>query len=344
MIKIYLLNLLISFLSYQNQNKDTIDTYLNTLHKEEKLNGNVLIIQNGKTLYEKSFGYTDGSKNTKLSKEYKFNIGSVYKEFPAVSIMQLEQNKLIHLDDKVSKYIPDLPQWSEKVTLKNLLQYSSGLPLINWNQYFSKGNNVTFEDVFKDLQALDTLQFEPGTNYLYSNNNPILLIKIIENVSNMKFEEYLQKHICIPFHLKNIILKEQYPFIDKNKMAIPFDTHFKEDNYKIAIKNIILTTTARDIASWFEQLDTYKIINKESIKTLSETVITGDNIQSPLGSCTWKNNTIIKHAHHGSSGNYECLVSRFNQDGITIVILTNQKNGNVHEITDTIYKILKKDI
>lgn len=341
MFKILFLPLFFTFLG--NPNQDSLDTYLNHLNKEGKLNGNVLVIQNGKTVFEKSFGYTNGSKETKLNKNYRFIIGSVYKEFPAVSIMQLKEKNLLHLEDNVAQYLPELPKWAEKVTIKQLLQYSSGLPLVNWREFFSKEISITEEALMKEIQKIDSLQFEPGTNYLYSNNNPILLIKIIEKVSKMNYEQYLQKNILLPFHMKTTLLKDKYPFLNKKRMAIPFDSTFIEDTYEIAFKGLLLATTAKDIAVWFEQLDDFKIISKQDVKTLSEVAIEGENIQAPLGSAIWQNENLLEHAHHGQSGNYECLIRRFKEEKLTIVILTNQKNKNVHEISDTIYTILKKE-
>ena len=85
----------------------------------------------------------------------------------------------------------------------------------------------------------------------------------------------------------------------------------------------------------------FEVVSKSSIKTLSEEAKIGDNIQSPLGRCDWENEKVIEHSHHGSSGNYECVVRRFKQEGITIVILTNQKHSNVYDISNEIYKKIK---
>jgi len=341
MFHLLLLNILISLVA--NQNNQHIDTYLSDLHQEGKLNGNVLVIKDGKTVYEKSFGYADGSKTALLNKDYRFNIGSVYKEFPAVAIMQLKEQNRINLTDKISKYLTDLPKWSEKVTVKNVMQYSSGLPRIPWNDYFSNGLKVTEESLIEGLKSIDTLNFEPGTDYLYSNNNPILLIKIVEQITQSSFGDYMQENIFDTFDMKGTILKDEFPYLDKTLMAIPFNTEFKEDDYNLAVKSMLFSATARDLAHWFENLGNFKVISKKSVKTLSEVVKVGDHIQAPLGRCDWKNDVITEHAHHGSSANYECIVRRFKQDGITIVILTNQKHRNVHDISDTIYEILTKE-
>ena len=338
MTKTLLLSLIISLFGCQN-NED-IDTYLNERYEKGQLNGNVLVTKDGKTLYEKSFGYADGSKNTRLTKDYRFNIGSIYKEFPAVSIMQLQEKNLINLDDKISKYIPELPKWSERITVQNLLQYSSGLPTIGWDVYFNKGINVNDSHIMEEIKSVENLEFEPGSDYLYSNSNPILLIKIIENITNTTFNQYLQEHIFIPYGMENTIIKEQYPYEDKTLMAIPFGGDFKEDDYKLSAKSLLFSSTATDLVNWFEKLGNFEIVNKQSLKKLSEQAKKGDNVQSPLGYSEWVNNKVVEHSHHGSTANYECIARRFKQDKITIVILTNQKHQNVFDISDEIYEIV----
>ncbi len=341
MAQILLLHLIISLFGCHSS--ENIDTYLNELHEKAELNGNVLVLKDGKTYYEKSFGYTDGSKNTMLTKEYRFDIGSIYKEFPAVSIMQLQAKNQINVEDKISKYLPELPNWSKKISVKNLLQYSSGLPTIGWDAYFSKGINVNDNHILEEIKSVKNLEFEPGSDYLYSNSNPILLIKIIETITKTTFSDYLEKNIFNPYGLDNAIIKDQYPYEDRTLMAIPFNTDFEEDNYKLSVKSLLFSFTASDLAHWFEQLGEFKVIPKKSVKILSEQAKKGDNIQSPLGYTEWKNDTLVEHSHHGSTASYECVARRFNKDGITIVILTNQKQGNVYEISDTIYEIIKSE-
>ena len=94
---------------------------------------------------------------------------------------------------------------------------------------------------------------------------------------------------------------------------------------------------------WFEQLDSFKIISKESLKFLSETAKKGENIQSPLGVGIWEGDKIIEHSHHGSMINYECMIRRFKQDDLTIVILTSQNNRNADDISNKIAEIIREE-
>ena len=323
--------------------KNEIGAYLKELHRNGKLNGNVLVVKDDQTLYEKSFGYADGSKSILLNKNFRFNIGSVYKEFPAVAIMQLSEKNLLKTDDKIQKYLPDLPNWAKKISIKHLLQYSSGLPNINANEYVSKNLTLTDELILGDLQKIKKLEFEPGTDYLYTNYSPILLMKIVEKITKKNFKDYARENIFEPFGLKGTVIKDQYPYKNKDLMAIPFDKEFKEDKFKTTISGVLFTSTINDMYLWFKQLDSFKIISKDSVKFLSETVKNGDNIQSPLGAGIWKDGKIIEHTHHGSMINYECVVRRFKQDDLTIVILTNQNQRNVYDISNKIREIISKN-
>ena len=194
--------------NYDTSGSDKIEAYLLQLHKDGKLNGNVLVLKDNQTIYENSFGYADAFKSTLLNKEYRFNVGSVYKEFPAVAIMQLEEENKINLNDKSSTYLPELPVWNDKITIKHLLQYSSGLPIIPWSKYFDKDINVKDEDIMNGFQEIEKLEFEPGSDYLYSNNNSILLIKVIEKITKSTFKEYIQEEILTPLSMNSTLIKD----------------------------------------------------------------------------------------------------------------------------------------
>ncbi len=340
LFNIILINL--SFIALGCQTHDSIDSYLTSQFEKGKLNGNILIIKDGKKEYEKSFGYSDASRKNQLTKDYRFNIGSVYKEFPAVAIMQLQEQNKLEINDKLSKYLSQLPAWAEKISIKHLLQYSSGLPRVAWGNYFGKGLAIRSEDVLNDLKETKSLAFTPGASYLYTNYSPILLISVVEKISGIDFSQYVQENLFTPFNIRNTVIKEGFPYADQSLMAMPFDEHYVQDDYKIQMHNLLFSATANDLAIWLQQIGDFNIITKSSVKFLSEKAIKGDNIQAPLGRGRWVNNKFVGHSHHGSSGNYECVVRRFKEERITIIILTNQKHGNVFDMSDDLYDLIKK--
>lgn len=337
-LKITLLLLLLRFLLGCEQPTD-MNSYLTALHEEGKLNGTVLVMKNDSLFYEGSFGSADASGTINLTRDHRFNIGSIYKEFPAVAIMQLQEKGKLHLDDKLNLYVQDLPKWSEDISIKNLLQYSSGLPKMKFDEHFGKGVTVTDEVIWNDLINVKELEFDPGTGYIYTNYNPMLLIKIVESISGKDFPTYAFENLFQPFGLHKVKINNQYPYLDKSNMAIPFDDNFKEDLYNIKIDWVLFSATTTDLYYWFSNLDSFKIISKESMKFLSEEAKIGFNIQAPLGYCDWKNDEIKEHVHHGSSASYESLVKHYKEDKLMIILLTNQKQGNIYEIADTLYDL-----
>ena len=158
----------ISKLAAQNNTENEIDALMNKVHASGIFNGNILVLQKGKTVYQSSFGYANVGKKEKLNADYRFNIGSIAKEFISVGIMMLKEQGKLNVEDKVSKYIDSLPNWADKISIKNLLQYTSGLPDINWKTIQGDA------DIFRDMKQVSKLDFEPGTNYAYNNSNVFL--------------------------------------------------------------------------------------------------------------------------------------------------------------------------
>jgi CubicO group peptidase (beta-lactamase class C family) len=165
-------------------------------------------------VYQSPIGKADASGKDMLTADYRFHIGSIAKEFNGVGIMLLKEERNLSLDDKVSKYLPELPAWANKISILNLLQYTSGLPNIKWETVKSDA------DIMNDLKKLDTLLFEPGTNYYYNNNNVFLQRRIIERITGMPFNAFVKQQLLIPanmnysvvdpMHLSNEIQAQLY--------------------------------------------------------------------------------------------------------------------------------------
>ena len=145
--------------------------------------------------------------------------------------MQLYEKVLISLEDDVYKYVPELPSWSKDVSVKNLLQYSSGLPDIQYQKYPPE-KLVTYQEVFDDIINIKQLLFKPGSSYLYTNYSPLLLMKIVEHITHQPFPNYAKEHL---FNSDDIVIKDEYPYKDNREMAISFDEKHEVDTFKIAL-------------------------------------------------------------------------------------------------------------
>lgn len=326
--------------STDSEIENEIDSLLTSLNQNGDFNGIVLVAKGEKVIYNKGFGFSNGDKKTVLSVTDRFNIGSIYKEIPAIAIMQLEEKKLLDLDDPIKRHLKNLPDWSNHITVLNLLQYTSGLPKINWGKHTEINDQVLTDD----LLEISDLEFIPGENYLYTNYSPFLLSQIVESISGKSFPEYAFQNILKPLELNHSKFNESFPYEDRSSMAISFDSTFMEDAPPFVLKSSIFlfSTTTEDLFKLLKNLHSYNVIEKNSINTISRTVdLNIKKMESPLGQIKHQENQIIEHTHHGSSGNYESLINKDILNKNTIIILTNSKKNNVHSIKNSIKELLK---
>lgn len=157
-----------------------LDEYFTALTNLKNFNGNVIISKHGQLLIDKTYNITGETDSLKVTKDSKFIIASVSKVFIKFSILKLAELKKLQLTDKVSKFISDFPN-GEKITIEQLMHHQSGLPreLMNKDSYDSLSLSKTVE-----LAKLEKLQFEPGTQTLYSNVGYFLLHYIIDKTSS----------------------------------------------------------------------------------------------------------------------------------------------------------------
>jgi len=314
----------------QTDKINQIDLLVKRSNQAGVFNGNVLVSKNNKIIYNASFGVTDASKRDKLTTDYRFNIGSITKEFSAVALMQLQEKGKLKLDDKVSKFIPELPKWANEVTIRDLLQYTSGIPNVNWKKIRDD------KDLFDGLRQIDTMDFKPGTAYDYNNNNIFLRHFIVERLTGMSFKNYVEKFI---FKLCKMDLSILTPFENEKNIARGFNNNSVEDKADLPITGGTYLTT-QDLLKWENCLQANKLISKTSLFEIGQQ-FKGEETQSALGAAKFKDGDLITHLHDGRAGSYEAILVSDIREKFTIILLSNNYNGKVFEISDAIKAILK---
>lgn len=317
-----------NFYGQTNKAATKLDSLFQKALQSKTFNGNVLIAEKGKIIYEKAFGKADTSNTIQLNTDYRFHIGSIAKEFNAVGIMILKEQGKLKLNDPVSKFLPELPSWANKIKIINLLQYTSGLPQIKWNEVNQDSDNMAF------LQKTSVLDFEPGTKYDYNNNNVFLQRRIIEKITNMSFNSFVINKILKPIGIKNAVVDpdEKEPLFAKS-----FNSKGKQDILKYNISGWT-ALNLKDFYKWSQAINSFKIINPESTRELFEP-FSKDN-QTGLGGGTIENGKVTSHIHDGAAFNYQALlISSLNS---TIILMTNNKQNNLEEISNSIESILSK--
>ena len=213
--------LLMTALNVYSQSKiHRIDSLLTSLHEKQGFDGNILVTQKGKILYQKSFGYAVAETSEALTNESIFSLASVSKMFTGIALMKLVELGKLKLTDDLQLYLPDLPY--EHITIYNLLTHTSGL-----EEYFAPpvrnklGPEPTNPDIEKAyVQAQLKTKFPPGTNWSYCNTNFMLLALIIEKASGIPYPEFLKRYIFEPAGMKHgFVLAKNAPVHLRKQIA-----------------------------------------------------------------------------------------------------------------------------
>ncbi|MDX5423333.1 MAG: serine hydrolase [Hymenobacteraceae bacterium] len=191
---------------------DKLTKYLETHLQQGTFSGTVVVTEKGKTIYSKGFGMADYEEGVPNNENIKYRFGSIGKVFTAAMILQLQEQGRLHVQDKLSKHIPDFPN-GDKITLHHLLTHTSGLA-----NYTDTWENVyTQPTTGKDLIAYfkdKPMEFEPGEKFSYCNSGYVLLGYIIELKTGKTYEQVLTKNILKP-------LKMSTAGLEGGNMAVP---------------------------------------------------------------------------------------------------------------------------
>lgn len=209
--KLFLSSLLLLLLvkTFGQSKEKIIDNYFNALVKNQEFSGNVLVVDNDKIVYEKSFGFSDHAAKTPNTPKITFPIASISKIFTATAILQLNEKGLLKITDPVAKYLPQFPY--PEITIRHLLSHTSGLP--PYNAFFDKEKEKNPNKVFTNKDFLpgviankQPLVYQPGEKGNYDNINYLILALIVEKVSGKSYEKYIKKNILRPAGMNETVL------------------------------------------------------------------------------------------------------------------------------------------
>ncbi len=245
------------------------------LSKLDLFSGAILIAKGNDILYQEARGEASKRYHIKNNLDTKFNLGSMNKMFTSVAILQLVEGKLIDLKDPINKYVDEtwLPSdITSRVNIHHLLSHTSGLGNY-FNETFWNSSRALYRNVddFKPLVKDDSLAFEPGERYSYSNTGMLLLGAIIQKVTQQDYFEYIENNIFQPAQMKNTNSYEMDQPVEN--LAIGYsrsDNIFGWENnlYKHVIKGGPAGggfSTVGDLHKFAMALVNEKLVSKESL-------------------------------------------------------------------------------
>ncbi|MGY6560374.1 MAG: serine hydrolase domain-containing protein [Nitritalea sp.] len=190
----------------------TLDSLFANLLEVEAFNGNVLLIDQGEIVYQKSFGWAEEPERRPLMPDTRFELASVSKQFTAMGIVLLQQQGKLTYEQTLATFIPELAFYGD-ITLLQLLQHTSGLPdyiepLAEKAPDVEFVTNETLIQYFEEQQV--PLDFPPGTDFAYSNTGYVLLASVIERVSGRSFGEFLEEELFQPLGMAQTTVYQRF--------------------------------------------------------------------------------------------------------------------------------------
>ena len=350
MKKILLLLFVPVFATAQKDHAKLLQEYMTGQNKYFQFNGNILVAEKGKPIYQQSLGYADYNNKRMLNDSSVFELASVSKQFTAMGIMILKDRKLLSYENNIKKYFPQLPY--DNITIRNLLTHTSGIP--SYEDQFEKSwdrKKIAFNKDIIDMltQRKDTLFFKPGSKWRYSNTGYALLALIIEKVSGMSYNDFMAVNIFKPLGMNHTFIyntrrtTKKFPdnyalgfvYSDSLKRYIlpdelpAFDMVYYLDGI---VGDGCVNSTIGDLFKWDRALNSNKLISRASLdEMLSPLVQT-----SPADSNSFygfgvgvqpksEKGKIISHT--GGWPGYRTLLMRRTGMDETIIILSNGESN-----------------
>ncbi len=290
------------------------------------------IAEHGRELYTRAYGMSDFEHGQAIAPSSIFHVASISKQFAAFSVALLANDGRLSLDDDIHKFIPELPDYATRITVRQLMHHTSGLR-DQWQLLKYAGwrddDLITEDDVLGIVAKQKGLNFTPGDEWLYSNTGFTLLAVIVKRVSGQSLHDFAQERIFAPLGMRDTHFHDDHTMIVVGrtsayepragggwKISIPvFDTYGATS----------LFTTASDLLKWMANLDAPTVGNVALVAAAQTSGVLNDGtpIGYGYGLTLGKYRTLTAIGHGGADAGYRAQVERYPERGIAVAVLCN---------------------
>lgn len=354
-MKKYLLLILFCFLSFlvngQMKESQQIDSLFAEWDKANVPGCALGIIKDGKLVYSRGYGLANMEYDIPNSASTVFRIGSTSKQFTAASIVLLAEKGQLNLDDNLESFFPDFPAYAEKITVKHLLNHTSGIRDYLQLAYLKGLRDDDYyvdEDIMKWLVSQSDLNFPPGEEFLYSNSGYWLLGQIVAKVSGDNMADFARKEIFEPLGMSNTHFHNDHTQIVKNRASgyIPGTN----GSYKISMTTLDMIgdggifTTINDIKKWDDAYYDPTVLSKAFWEMMTEQGVlnNGEVIDYAAGLFIDDYKGLETIRHGGAFVGFRAELLRFPKEQLSIAIFTNRgdadPSGKANQVADILLK------
>lgn len=316
------------------------------------------VYRDGKISYAKGYGLANIEENVSITPQSVFDIGSTSKQFTAASILLLEKQGKLSVNDDVRKYIPELPDYGQKITILHLLNHTSGL-----RDYLTlmdlAGINIdsvtTDDDALQIVTSQKALNFAPGSDWLYSNTGFFLLSVIVKRVSGKTLREFATENVFKPLGMTHTQYRDDHTLLLPNR-AMAYDPNQKKDGYTLNVSYFEQTgdgavhTSVEDMQKWDENFYSGQVGGKEFLAEIQQQgkLNGGKVLDYAKGLFIADYRGLHTVSHGGAWGGYRAELLRFPEQHFSVACLCNRADANpskrAHDVADIYLASLLKPV
>jgi CubicO group peptidase (beta-lactamase class C family) len=347
-IKFLYFVLFITFSATSQNITNDIDGLFSMWKNSNGPGGVVLVTQNNKTVFEKAYGLENISYKIPNTSESVFNIGSMSKQFTAMGIVLLLMEGKLSIDDDIKNYLPELNNFGKPITIRYLLHHTSGLRsspelfgLAGWRD----GDAISNEDVYRYLTKQTALNFEPGSEYMYTNSGYVLLAKIIENVSKQNFKSWMKEKIFQPLQMNATFIEENSSNVI-SKVATSYSeiepsvfNYVENNDLTYGASNVY--STSKDVLKWMKNFNEASTKWQSAFEMLKTVDVLNSGQKNNYGFGVFVDDFFgnLRIQHTGAIAGFRSVMYSYPDDNLEIIILSNFASNQLAKTADQISQL-----
>lgn len=346
----------VTTLSCQNSTPTTdleksIDKIFIDFDNPQKPGAAVAVLQNGQIVFKKGYGSANLEYDIPVTPKTIFHVASVSKQFTVFAVLLLEEEGKLSLDDPIQKYIPEVPDFGQKITLRHLATHTSGmrdqwdlLSLAGWRW----DDVITKEHVLKMVSRQKELNFAPGEKYMYCNTGFTLLAEVVARVEGKTFADFTRRRIFAPLKMTNSQFYDDHQKIVKNRAYSYYPQGFGFQKSILSYANVGATslfTTVEDLSLWALNFQELKVGSAELVKQMNTLAIlnNGETFGGAYGQFVGPYKGLQQIQHSGGDAGYRSHLVRFPEQGFAVSVVSNNGASNPSGLAMQVVDLYLKD-
>jgi len=302
----------------------------------------LLVVRDGRVVLAQGYGLANVERHEPVTPQTNFRLASLSKQFTATAIMLLVADGRLHYDDSITTLVAGLPAFARGVTVRHLLNHTSGLPAYEDFVPDTQTAQVHDADVPALISHASGLKFAPGTRYEYSNTGYCLLALVVEHVTGQRFAEVLRQRIFTPLGMTNTMAREERTVVPHRAYGYTVRPtgvqRTDQSNTSATLGDGGIYSNVVDLAKWDRALAQHTLVSASAQRLAWTPPVLPEGAVTEYGFGWFVDRArgTMRLWHYGESRGFTNAILRYPERRFTVVILTNRTGGTPWDIAEQV--------